>query len=328
LKRSGFLATALAASVLRPARASDQYDPAMNADAPSLRVLLGTGRATPLASGGFSFDGRPYRGSFERMDDGSIVSTVKLEEYLYSVVPREMTPSWPAQALAAQAVCARTYVLSHSNPRRGYDVVPSEIDQVYTGVSGESQATRAAVDATAGSVLRYGDAFAQILYSSCCGGRTEASSDAWGGAPLPYLGGVVCTTCTDSPYYRWTRTLSFADLASRLRTELSGGMPTGLRIASTDRSGRARSIAIQTTDGSYELKGSTFRLRAGSRALPSLLLTRVTTSAAGDGVTIEGGGLGHGVGLCQWGSHGLALQGASLSQILNFYFPGTEIDHD
>ena len=202
-------------------------------------------------------------------------NTVALEQYLYSVVPREMSPSWPAGALQSQAICARTYVLQRSNPRREYDLVPSEADQVYGGISTESPAGRAAVDASEGQVLRFSDAFAQIVYSSCCGGRTEASSDAWGGAPLPYLGGVLCPHCTASPNYRWQRDLTLEQIASAFANELqTTGTLTNLRISEIDASGRARMFELVAQSGSAFVKGSAFRTRIGSRVLPSLLITK------------------------------------------------------
>ena len=339
MRRSTFLATALAgvsSAALAPNASlaagadQDEFDPAMSAPAQSLRVLLGNGEASPNPGGGFTFEGRPYRGTFQRYADGSIVSTVTLEEYLYSVVPREMTPSWPAAALQAQAVCARTYVLQRSNPRRTYDVVPSEIDQVYGGLASESPAARAAVDATAGSVLHFGNAFAQIMYSSCCGGHTEASSDAWGGAPFAYLGGVVCPYCTASPQFRWQRRVDLAAVASAFSNDL---MPHGalqnVRVADVDSSGRARTVELAAERGSAFVKGSAFRLRVGARVIPSLLITKIDQQPDAPGaLAIEGGGLGHGVGLCQWGARGYALAGGSARDILSLYFPGTDIVHD
>ncbi|HEY5427355.1 MAG TPA: SpoIID/LytB domain-containing protein, partial [Candidatus Tumulicola sp.] len=112
IRRGAFLALG-AAAVLAPAvaRAQDDADPAVMSRSPSLRVLLGSGSPSPLPGGaGFTFDGRSYRGSFVRSADGSVINLVDLEQYLYSVVPHEMSPSWPMAALAAQAVCARTYV--------------------------------------------------------------------------------------------------------------------------------------------------------------------------------------------------------------------------
>ena len=300
----------------------EEYDPATQSVSQALRVLLGPGDAA-RTSEGFVFNGRAYRGTFARMPDGNIVSTVPLEEYLYSVVPREMSPSWPEAALQAQAVCARTYVLQRSNPRRNYDVVPSELDQVYGGVASEHPTARTAVDATAGQVLRFGDRFAEVLYSSCCGGHTEASSDAWGGAPFPYLQGVICTYCTASPDYRWHRDLSLESLAQTFEAELAPfGALHGLRVSETDPSGRAKMVELAAERGSAFLKGSAFRIRAGARVVRSLLITRLDAQA------IEGGGLGHGVGLCQWGARGMALDGRSARDILALYFPGTNIGND
>jgi len=342
--RSRFLAGAIALpcvtlSLPKGALAEqEEYDPAVSAPTAALRVLLGKGDASPSPDG-FTFNGRHYRGTFTRTTDGAIVSTVPLEEYLYSVVPREMSPSWPAAALQAQAICGRTYVLQRSNPRRNYDLVPSELDQVYGGIASESASARAAVDATAGQVLRYGDRFAEVLYSSCCGGRTEASSDAWGGAPFPYLQSVVCPYCTDSPDYRWQREVPLQSLAQLFADELAPfGALRGVRIGETDESGRAKTIELVAERGSAFVKGSSFRLRVGTRIVRSLLITKLEASAtrsptpdpaqAGQTVAIEGGGLGHGVGLCQWGARGMALDGRSARDIVSLYFPGTSIGND
>ncbi|MGA7570294.1 MAG: SpoIID/LytB domain-containing protein [Candidatus Aquilonibacter sp.] len=332
MTRRTFVALTLAAATTARARAlpQDQNDPAMNARTAELRVLLGRGTVASQAGDGFTFNGRAYRGNAAQLVDGSIVNTLPLEEYLYSVVPHEMSPSWPAAALAAQAVCARTYVLQRSNPQRAYDVVPSELDQIYTGVAAESAPGRAAVDASAGMVLRFGESFAQAMYSSCCGGRTEASHDAWGGAPISYLSGVVCTTCTDSPYYRWNRELELSAIEQDFSRELQPVAPLqALSEAGVDSSGRVSGFILQGQRGAIPVKGSAFRLRIGSRVLPSLLITKIGAGTeAPERIVIEGGGLGHGVGLCQWGARGRAIEGASFSDILHFYFPGTEIEHD
>lgn len=329
IARARFLTMALAFASGAAARADD-FDPAVSARSAELRVLLGPGDARPQAQGGFTFDGRSYRGSFTRLQNGTIVNTLRLEEYLYSVVPHEMTASWPSAALQAQAVCARTYVLQRSDPRRDYDVVPSQIDQVYSGIAEESAAGRAAVDATAGFVLRFGAQFAQAMYSSCCGGHTESATDAWGGIAVPYLSGVVCSTCTQSPYYRWTRELELSEVARAFPDELAPfGALTAVILGPADPSGRIRNVELQGERGSAFIKGSAFRLRIGTRVLPSLLISKITPAAqATERIVIEGAGLGHGVGLCQWGARGLALTGTSYSDILRFYFPGIEIDHD
>jgi stage II sporulation protein D len=292
-----------------------------------LRVLLGPGDAEPASGGGFVFAGRAYRGSFQRLPSGEIVNLVDVEQYLYSVVPREMPPSWPASALQAQAFCARTYVLQRSNPQRAYDLVPSEADQVYSGLSSETPAGRAAVDATAGQVVKFNNAYAQIAYSSCCGGHTESSAEAWsGGAVLPYLGGVPCTYCSSSPYYRWQTTIALDDVtrACGRRLDASGALQN-LRVSSVDASGRARAFDLTCERGTVTIKGETFRLLVGSHVLRSLLVTGVRQAPSPPSLWFEGAGLGHGVGLCQWGARGLATLGRSAVDIVAWYFPGTVI---
>jgi stage II sporulation protein D len=329
MHRATFVAlTAAAAACPQYGRAQSDADPASSSAAPALRVLLGRGDAEPDPSGsGFLFNGRRFRGNFARLSDGSIVNVVDLEQYLCAVVPHEMPSAWPAAALAAQAVCARTYVLQRSDPRRDYDVVPSELDQVYGGISGESPAARNAVSATAGEVLRFGAGYAQVAYSSCCGGHTEASQDAWGAA-YPYLGGVVCPNCTQSPNYHWTSDIALDDVAVRLGAQLPAGPLQGMRVAEVDASGRARTIELRSAGGGTLIKGSAFRLALGPRVLRSLLITDMRVEATAPIVTISGAGLGHGVGMCQWGARGLAQGGRNVRDILAFYFPGTQLGRD
>ncbi|HEY1655767.1 MAG TPA: SpoIID/LytB domain-containing protein [Candidatus Tumulicola sp.] len=310
------------------ARAQTDADPASSSARPALRVLLGSGTVQTAPGGdGFLFNGRPFRGTFSRTSSGEIVDVVDLEQYLYAVVPHEMPSSWQPGALQAQAICARTYVLQRSNPRREYDVVPSEVDQVYPGAAGETSAGRMAVDATAGQVLRYGSGFASIAYSSCCGGHTESSADAWGGAFFPYLAGVVCPYCSQSPNFRWSASVGLDAVAQHFATDLApyGALQT-IRVAGVDGSGRARVIELAAQRGSAFVKGSAFRLGVGARVVRSLLITNVRTD--GGQAVMDGGGLGHGVGLCQWGAQGMALTGRNAQDIVAFYFPGTQVGSD
>ncbi|HEX3671706.1 MAG TPA: SpoIID/LytB domain-containing protein [Candidatus Cybelea sp.] len=319
---------AAAIALPRAARAQNDADPSRNSPRQALRVLLGRGAATPAPAGTFDFEGRLYRGTFEQTEDGQIVNVVDLEQYLYSVVPREMPPSWPLAALQAQAICARTYVLQRSDPRRSYDLVPSEIDQRYDGIAAEAPSGVAAVDASAGAVLGFGGGYAQIAYSSCCGGHTESSAEAWGNVPISYLGGVVCTSCADSPNFRWERTLGFDVIAQRFSAASPGPLRVDdLKITARDASGRARAFEVATDLGSTTVGGSAFRRGVGTRVLPSLLLNDLRRTPDGGGVAIAGGGLGHGVGLCQWGARGLAAGGADAAAILALYFPGTVLQH-
>jgi stage II sporulation protein D len=328
VRRARFLI--LAASpllTLRPVWAQSDADPASSSARQALRVLLGQGEATPASPDTFSFQGRLYRGQFARLDDGQIVNLVDLEAYLCSVVPGEMPSRWPPEALQTQAICARTYVLQRSDPRRSYDLVPSELDQVYKGMQGESPLATVAVTTTAGRVLRFGGAFARVAYSSCCGGRTEAAADVWGSGSIPYLNGVPCTSCAASPNFRWTVAVTLESIAGSLSASLAQvGALQDLRIASRDASGRTRAFELVGASGSTTVGGSVFRRAVGPRTLRSLLIASLQRSPDAQQFEITGGGLGHGVGLCQWGARGMALDGADAATILAHYFPGTSVE--
>lgn len=330
MNRWEFLSAAvLSALAAHQVPADDTFDPASEARTQSLRVLLGNGSAQRVDANTFIFEGRRYRGTFSIASGGGVVNMVALEDYLYSVVPREMPYSWPAQALQTQAIVARTYVLQRSNPRREYDLVPSEADQVYTGIDAEHPQASQAVDATAGQVLRFQDGFAQALYSSCCGGHTESNGAAWGGRPLPYLGGVPCTYCKPSPWYAWTQRVSLDQLLAALAPQLQGiAEVNGIALDAPDSSGRAQFWSFSGASGTQRVKAQAIRSAIGTRTLPSLLVHSLALSQAQREVTIEGGGLGHGVGLCQWGARGMALDGAGAREILAYYYPGTGIGND
>ncbi len=114
---------------------------------------------------------------------------VYLEEYLYGVLPYEMGPSWPLEALKAQAVAARTYTLSRMGDREAssYDVVDTTNDQVYNGSTGQTSRATQAVDATRGIVLLNNGQLTQTFYTASNGGQTESAKNAWNSKGVDYL---------------------------------------------------------------------------------------------------------------------------------------------
>lgn len=121
-----------------------------------------------------------YRGRLTLVPGLGTVNTLPLEDYVRGVVTREMPASWPSQAIAAQAVAARTYAVRSRSSARAYDVCDTTACQVYGGVGGESAAGVAAVAATTGTILTFDGAPALTMYSSSNGGRALS-------AGLPYL---------------------------------------------------------------------------------------------------------------------------------------------
>jgi len=149
-----------------------------------------------------SFNGKAYRGLLEVRINGSnritVINQLSIEDYLLGVVPAEISPSQFPQfeALAAQAIAARTYALKHLGQYRsqGFDLTDDDRTQVYGGVSFEKEATNEVVHHTAGLSIYYDNELIDAMYMSTCGGRTEDSSEVFGTTPVPYLTSVVCTS--------------------------------------------------------------------------------------------------------------------------------------
>lgn len=133
-------------------------------------------RVKPSHDGLIAVNGRWYHGEVVLMGTGSLlaVNYVDLEDYVASVVDAEMGASFSAEALKAQAVAARTYVLYHRSKTRWFDVHSDTRSQVYRGLSNRSQAAIAATEATRGVVMVYGNQYVNAMYSASNGGRTVA----------------------------------------------------------------------------------------------------------------------------------------------------------
>lgn len=146
-----------------------------------------------------SADGLTYRGVMEvRPGEAglTVVNIVNLEDYLKGVVPNELSPdAFPQlEALKAQAVAARTYVLRNRGgyAAHGYDICATPSCQVYRGKSTEKALSTQAVDDTRGMIASYQGALINALYTSTCGGHTETGANIFEGEDVPYLVGVSC----------------------------------------------------------------------------------------------------------------------------------------
>ncbi|WP_233501678.1 SpoIID/LytB domain-containing protein [Acaryochloris thomasi] len=124
------------------------------------------------ADGFIAINGRWYRGSVQILQDRQrlvAVNHLDLETYLYSVVGAEMSPSWPMEALKAQAIAARSYALARisSNPASPfYDLGDTPRWQAYPGLKTEANRTHLAVDSTRGLLISHQGAVVESLYAS------------------------------------------------------------------------------------------------------------------------------------------------------------------
>ena len=327
---AGAAAWAWSGAAARATGGRDVGDPAAAHD---MRVLLASDPRTappaePLDAFRFRWNGRIYRGRFESVAllDGRIglVDVVPIDAYLYGVLSKEVSAGWPRAALEAQAIVARTYALTKQRPGKPYDVVASESDQVYGGVDSETVEARDAVDATSGSVVTYSGAPAHVAFGSCCGGHTADAGDLWG-TDYPYLRGVADSHCTTAPEYRWEREVPYDEFGRALAPEAAtAGSVQRVELRDLDPTGRARHVAVVGDRSTAEMKMTAFRNALGTSVVRSTLVTSVDVRR-GSTVAISGTGRGHGVGLCQWGARGMALQGSTAAEIVAFYFPSTTL---
>lgn len=272
--------------------------------------------------------GKDYRGGvLLRAERGSVqaINVVDVEDYLRGVVPAEMPTSWPAAALAAQAVIARTYVAARVNPAQPYDTCATESCQVYRGVAAEQASADAAIKATAGQVVAFEGKPASTYFSSDSGGYTASSAEVWG-RELPYLPAKADPYSVGGPRSRWRLEVSAAQVqavASRYRVRV--GTLRDVRVTRASESGRAQEVTLTGSGGVARLTGadaSGFVRALGAASSRATLSGPVGPTTP---LVVEGSGAGHGVGLSQYGALGLARQGQDHLHILGFYYPGTAL---
>lgn len=201
------------------------------------KPLVLQGPATIVAKNPFELVGRAinarrdghYRGDLvlRVAPSGGLdaIDSVGLEDYIRGVVGAEMDPSWPAAALEAQAVAARTYAITTSrNSPRGFDQYPDTRSQEYGGVATETPATDQAVAATAGQIVTYAGKPVATYYFDSSGGMTENIENVFlGASPEPWLRAVDDPFDDSAPNHKWgPLRFSLADAQRRL-----GGLVKG-----------------------------------------------------------------------------------------------------
>jgi stage II sporulation protein D len=209
-----------------------------------------------------------YRGRMVLNREGGsvlVVNHVSLEHYLYGVVPAEMPASWPAEALRAQAVVARSYALTSRRSGGTWDVYADVRSQVYRGVLSEIAASTAAVRETRGRVVTVGGQVAQTFFFSTSGGRTASNEEGFGGAPLGYLRSVDDPHDDLSPVHTWTARFTRREAQRKLGSLVSGRL-RGLEVASRTASGRAATVLVRGSRGDQTVSAASVRTALGLRS--------------------------------------------------------------
>lgn len=308
-------------------------------------------------------NGKIFRGRAEVIPDAhgtlTVVNLVGVEDYLRGVVPKEMPTGAHSEALKAQAIIARTYLLNnrHRHVEDGFELCGGTDCQVYEGVGGEAASTDRAVAGTRGMVVAYNGRVANALFFSTSGGRTANYADVWTGDAPPYLASVIDGAENGGPdlssesaflefladdsgndraskYYRWTNKIEKSELQRTLadtipkfanKPHLNVGAVRGIRIERRSRSGRVARVDVITEAGTFSFERDAIRWVFGG--LRSTLFTLSTETEGGkEYYVFRGGGWGHGVGLCQMGAMQLAKDGGSTRDILAHYYPGASVE--
>ncbi|TVU52322.1 MAG: SpoIID/LytB domain-containing protein [Arthrospira sp. PLM2.Bin9] len=294
----------------------------------------------------------------------TLVNHVPLETYLRGVVPHEMGAWPPAASIEAQAILARTYVLRnlHRFEADNYQICANTDCQVYKGLTEVYPSTDNAITNTRGLVLTYDGELVDAVYFSSSGGITANFNDVWDGPKPPYLRSVLDTTqnvwnlesysLADEQNFRRFMTLrkgfneeGWSDFRWQYRTDLKA-MTNHLqfylkrrkspqadfktiqqvRVVERARSGRVLKMEVETDRGVIPIHKDEVQ----SAFWPPISTLFYIDPIYGPNQTLQGynfvgGGFGHGVGFSQIGSHKLARLGWSSDRILEFYFPGTQL---
>lgn len=261
-----------------------------------------------------------------------VIENIPLEEYVVGVVASEMPAEFEEEALKAQALAARTFILRYLlagekiGTPEGADVTDTVNHQVYKGYEelkvqwdepGEYEANikkiTEAVKATAGQILTYNNEPITASFFSTSNGKTENSEEYWQNE-YPYLRSVDSPWDIDTPKFLKQVSLSVADFQNKLGVQLGAdgtvgkitARTTGNRVDTVEINGKQltgrevrEKLKLQSSDFSWERKG--------------------------DNIVITTKGYGHGVGMSQYGANGMALEGKKHSDIVAHYYKGVEI---
>jgi len=290
-------------------------------------AIARTGPVRVTASGAFiQVNGKSFRGKLEVRKNKNglllVVNELDLEDYLLGVVASEMPYDWNIETLEAQAIASRTYALYQKRMTDGkvYNLVATENGQMYHGISGERSTAARAVQETRGLVITYEGGLIQAFYHSSCGGHTEDASQLWD-VDEPYLKGVDCDCQEISKYGEWERRFSPALIARALgKRKFQVSHITSMALGSITSAGRVQNVSIRHAGGSTLVPAESLRSAVGNSLIPSVFFE---LELLGDEFVFSGRGMGHGVGLCQWGAEEMARNKHDYRSILSHYYPGT-----
>ncbi len=209
-----------------------------------------------------TIDGIQYRGgaTYFANNDGTlnVINYISIDDYVKGVLNSEMNYKNPIEALKAQAVTARSFVLGnmHKHESSGFDICDGTDCQVYKGYSDEHAETNKAADETSGIRMYFEGKPATVYYHKNSGGYTQNIKDVWG-SNANYL---VAVKDNYSPEYNWVKEISFSDIESKLiKQGINIGLVNSVEIAERNQTGAVSILKINGSFGQYSLEKEKIR---------------------------------------------------------------------
>ena len=255
------------------------------------------------------------------------IDNVMLEDYVVGVVAGEMPVSFDMEALKAQAVASRSYVLRKLNDNRdgSYDVVDTTSNQVYFDLDDLKNnwqdnyinylnKVREAVNATAGEYLEYNGDVANTMFFSTSNGYTEDCSVVFS-SDVPYLRSVESNWDSSvNSNFNYVKEVSLKEFYNMLGLTFNNKL--NIIILKRSNSNRVISLKINGVDFSGSDVYNRLKIRS----------TDFNITQNGDNIIIKTKGFGHGVGMSQYGAYGMAKAGYNYKEILSHYYVGTNLN--
>jgi len=278
-------------------------------------------------NGFIKIDKLKYRGKLilvpQNKDRFSVLEEIGIEEYLPGVIEGEMPTLWREEAIQAQVIAARTYALYQKKNKIDALYHINKLDLAYNGSYNYQPKTKEIVGKSRGTVMVYNWELFPGYFHSTCGGHTEDINIVFNLRSIPPLSGVDCGYCNKSKYYNWKTNLKKDEIERKLsNAKYKVKKINRIVTEKTGPGGHSSTIKIEHSGGTKSVNANEFRLIVGPNKLRS---TAFKVKNNGSSLTFDGSGWGHGVGLCQYGTQGMANSGFKWYDILKHYYPETDL---
>jgi SpoIID/LytB domain protein len=275
------------------------------------------------------FEGNEYKGPMwivANADGAKLINCIGLEDYVESVLCTETWPGWPLEVNKVCAIASRTYVIAMVQRAKAnnslYHVRNTNKHQTYKG-GNASDVIKQAIKETEGVFLAYKNQPITAMFDACCGGIITAKMSGVDFVSSPYLARTYpCKYCKNSRGYAWQARYSVQDFIYTLKAhDINVRRIREIAITKKDKAGIAQEIMI---------KGGTRNYRISGKKIYSLFNKQIkslsfSVEKKGDILIFNGNGIGHQLGLCQWGAREMVRQNYDYKSILQFYYPGTQL---